>query len=208
MPTFTDEKRVQVRESLREIGRELFAQHGIRKTTISELTEPAGIGTGTFYQFYDSKEDLYVDILEQYSEALIPRLLRESVQKYDDPERAITALLNETLDEFESNPLLRRVLAEGEVGHLRDSIPDEELTEKRAHSMGFFQPYIEDWYDDGKVVGPNPETIMETIRAVSRIVLQRDQIGEEQYPQVRETLVAAVAAGLTREDVRSETSDE
>ncbi|WP_227355925.1 TetR/AcrR family transcriptional regulator [Haladaptatus salinisoli] len=208
MPTFTDEKRKQVREALRETGHELFAQYGIRKTSISELTEAVGIGKGTFYQFYDSKEDLYVDILEQYTEALIPRLLRESVQKYDDPERAITALLNETLDEFESNPLLRRVLAEGEVGHLRDSIPDEELTEKRAHSMGFFQPYVEDWYDDGKVVGPDPETIMETIRAVSRIVLQRDQIGEERYPQVRETLVAAVAAGLTREDEHWEGSDE
>lgn len=208
MPTFTDEKRNRVQEGLRETGRELFAQYGIRKTSISELTEAVGIGKGTFYQFYDSKEDLYVDILEQYTETLIPQLLRESVQKYDDPERAITALLNETLDEFESNPLFRRVLAEGEVNHLRDSVPDDELAEKRAHSMGFFQPYIEDWYDDGKVVGSDPETITETIRAVSRIVLQRDQIGEERYPKVRETLVAAVAAGLTREAEHSEVSDE
>lgn len=208
MPTFTEEKRKRVREALRETGRELFAQYGIRKTSISELTEAVGIGKGTFYQFYDSKEDLYVDILEQDIETLIPQLLRESVQKYDDPERAITALLNETLDEFESNPLLRQVLAEGEIDHLRDSIPDEELTEKRAHSMSFFYPYIEDWYDDGKVVGPDPEMVTETIRAVSRIVLQREQIAEERYPKVRETLVEAVAAGLTRDVKHSEGLDE
>ncbi|QLG27643.1 TetR/AcrR family transcriptional regulator [Halorarum halophilum] len=197
MPTFTDEKRAKVRESLRESGRELFARHGVRKTTISELTESAGIGTGTFYRFYDSKEDLYVDIVEKQTEALIPRLLRESVQKYDDPEQAIAALLDATFDEFESNPLLRQVIAEDEVSHLRDSVPDEELTKKRAHSMEFVLPHIENWYDEGKVIGPDPETIAETIRAVSRIVLQREQIGEERYPEVRDTLVAAVAAGLT-----------
>lgn len=208
MPTFTDEKHKRVREALRETGRELFAQYGVRKTSISELTEAVGIGKGTFYQFYDSKEDLYVDIVEQYTNTLIPRLLRESVEKYDDPELAITALLNETLDEFESNPLFRRVLTEGEINHLRDSVPDEELAEKRAHSMEFFQPYIEDWYDDGKVVGPDSKTITETIRAVSRVALQREQIGEERYPKVRETLVAAVAAGLTRDAEQSEASDE
>ncbi len=208
MPTFTDEKRAQVRESLREAGRELFVRYGVRKTTISELTESAGIGTGTFYQFYDSKEALYVDILEQYNEALIPRLLRESVQKYDDPEIAIAALLNATLDEFESNPLLQRVLAENEVDHLRNSVPDEKLQEKRTHSMEFFLPYIEDWYDEGKVVGPDPETVAETIRTVSRIALKKEQIGEQRYPKVRDTLVAAVAAGLTREAESSEASDE
>ena len=208
MPTFTDEKHKRVREALRETGRELFAQYGVRKTSISELTEAVGIGKGTFYQFYDSKEDLYVDIVEQYTNTLIPRLLRESVQKYDDPELAITALLNETLDEFESNPLFRRVLAEGEISYLRDSVPDEELAEKRAHSMEFFQPYIEDWYDDGKVMGPDSKTITETIHAVSRVALQREQIGEERYPKVRETLVAAVAAGLTRDAEQSEASDE
>ncbi len=208
MPTFTDEKRAQVRESLREAGRELFVRYGVRKTTISELTESAGIGTGTFYRFYDSKEDLYVDILEQYNEALIPRLLRESVETYDDPEQAIAALLNVTLDEFESNPLLQRILAENEVDHLRNSVSDEKLQEERTHSMGFFLPYITDWYDKGKVVGPDPETVAETIRAVSRIALQKEQIGEKRYPKVRDTLVAAVASGLTRGGDSSEDSDE
>lgn len=199
MPTFTEEKRAHIRESLRTTGRERFARYGVRKTTIAELTEPAGIATGTFYQFYDSKEDLYIDILEQYQAELIPRLLRNSVEKYNDPELAITALLEETLAEFESNPLLRQIIAEDEVDHLRKHVPDEELSEKRSYAMGFFLPYIECWYNEGKVTGPDPESIAQTIHVVGRIGQQKEQIGEAQYPKVRDTLISAVAAGLTRD---------
>ncbi|WP_227379654.1 TetR/AcrR family transcriptional regulator [Haladaptatus halobius] len=208
MPTFTEEKKKQVHESLRDTGRELFARYGVRKTTILELTEGAGIGTGTFYQYYESKEELYVDILEEYNRELIPRLLQNSVETYDDPEMAITALLEEALDEFESNPLLRRVLIEDEVSYIRDRVSNEEISEKRNSTMEAFLPYFERWYDEGKVVGTNPESIVHSIRAVARIVHQKEQIGEERYPQVRDTLIAAVAAGLTRDNDMTEDSDE
>ncbi|MFH5801130.1 TetR/AcrR family transcriptional regulator [Haladaptatus sp. CMAA 1911] len=208
MPTFTEEKKKQVRESLRNTGHELFAQYGVRKTTISELTEAAGIGTGTFYQYYDSKEELYVDILEEYNKELIPRLLQNSVEAYDDPEMAITALLEETLDEFESNPLLKRIIIEDEVSYIRNQISDEEISEKRNSTIEVFLPYIEHWYDEGKVVGTDPESIVHSIRAVARIVHQKEQIGEERYPQVRDTLIAAVAAGLTRDSDMTEDSNE
>lgn len=208
MPTFTEEKKKQVRESLRNTGHELFAQYGVRKTTISELTEAAGIGTGTFYQYYDSKEELYVDILEEYNKELIPRLLQNSVEAYDDPEMAITALLEETLDEFESNPLLKQIIIEDEVSYIRNQISDEEISERRNSTIEVFLPYIEHWYDEGKVVGTDPESIAHSIRAVARIAHQKEQIGEERYPKVRDTLIAAVAAGLTRDSDVTEKSDD
>ncbi|WP_436344376.1 TetR/AcrR family transcriptional regulator [Natronorubrum sp. FCH18a] len=208
MPTFTDEKRERVRQSLRDAGRERFARQGVRKTTITELTESAGIGTGTFYQFYDSKEDLYLDILERYAEELIPRLLRVSFETHDDPETAIATLLEETLDELESNPLLRKVILEDEVTYLRNQVSDDELSEKRAQSVEVFLPYIERWYDEGRVVGANPEAVAHAIRATTRLVQQKEQIGEDRYPAVRDTLIAAVAAGLTRDSDTTETADD
>ncbi|WP_458208878.1 TetR/AcrR family transcriptional regulator [Haladaptatus sp. NG-SE-30] len=209
MPSFSEEKRDQVKESLRNTGRELFTRQGIRKTTISELTEPAGIGTGTFYQYFDSKEALYIDILEQESKEVIPRLLRESFETHDDPETAIAALLKQSLNEIESNPIFRQVLIdEQELPRIREQIPDEEATEKRASAIDHFLPYIESWYHDGKIKGSDPETIAHTIRAVVRLARQKDRIGDERYPQVRETLITAVAAGLTREQDSEDFSNE
>lgn len=199
MPKFTDAKRDRVRESLRQAGRELFARYGVRKTTIAELTEPAGIGTGTFYQFYDSKEDLYLDVLEHHTDELVPRLLERSFEAYDDPERAIAALLEATLDEFESNPLFRRIVLEDEIDHIRERLPDDEIDRQRDRAVESLLPYIERWHEAGEVVGPDPETIAHTIRAVARLARDRERIGADRCPGVRNTLIAAVAAGLTRD---------
>ncbi|SEQ91978.1 TetR/AcrR family transcriptional regulator [Natrinema salaciae] len=209
MPSFSEEKRDRVRESLRDTGRDLFTRRGIRATTISELTEPAGIGTGTFYQYFDSKEALYIDILEQESKEVIPRLLRESFEAHDDPETAIIALLEQSLNEIESNPIFRQVLIEEqELARIREQVPDEEASEKRESAIEHFLPYIESWYDEGRVTGSDPKTIAHTIRAVVRLAHEKDRIGEERYPAVRETLIEAVAAGLTREQDSVEVSNE
>jgi AcrR family transcriptional regulator len=143
MPTFTDAKRERVRESLRETGRELFARYGLDKTAISELTEAAGIGKGTFYQFYDSKDELYLEILEAYSEEVAPRLVGNSFEAHDDPEKAITAFLDEIMDEFESNPLIHQIIVEDQLDRLRSQYSDDEIEAERERSIEYFLPYIE-----------------------------------------------------------------
>ena len=42
----------------------MFAKFGIKKTGVGDLTRAAGISQGSFYVFFDSKEELYFDILE------------------------------------------------------------------------------------------------------------------------------------------------
>ncbi len=197
MPTFTDAKRERVRESLRDAGREFFGRYGIDKTAISELTESAGIGKGTFYQFYDSKEELYIDVIKQFLEEYIPRLLSNSFEAYDDPEKAIKAYLEESMDELNSNPFLRQVFLEDDVDQLLEQYSDDELSEGHERSVEFFLPYIEQWYDEGEVTGPDPETIAHALRLVTRLEFSKEQVGRERYPAVRETLISAVAAGIT-----------
>lgn len=197
MPTFTDAKRERVRESLHETGRELFARYGLDKTAISELTEAAGIGKGTFYQFYDSKEALYLEILEAYGEELVPRLLGNSFEAHDDPEAAITAFLHEIIDEFDSNPLLHQIFVGDEYDRLRAQYSEEEVAAAREESIEHILPYIEQWYDDGQVTGPDPETIAHTIRAVCLLPYNKKHIDSDIYPAVQDTLIATVAAGIT-----------
>lgn len=209
MPHFSDAKRERIRETLHETGRELFARYGLDKTTIGDLTEPAGIAPSTFYQFYDSKEALYLKILEAYGEEFVPRLLGNSFEAYDDPEEAITAFLEEIMDEFESNPLIHQIIVEDEYDRLRAQYSDKEIAEERERSVGYFLPYIEQWYDDERVSGPDPETIAHTIRAVALLPCNKEHIDEDRYPAIRETLIATVAAGITDEtDESNHTEDD
>lgn len=197
MPHFSDAKRKQIRETLHETGRELFTRYGLDKTTIAELTQPAGIATATFYQFYDSKDELYLEILEAYSEEVAPRLVGNSFEAHDDPEQAITAFLDQLMDEFESNPLIHRIIVEDQLDRLRAQYSDDEIEAERERSIEIFLPYIEQWYNDGRVTGPDPETIAQMILTVALLPYKRGHITENQYPAIRETLIATVAAGVT-----------
>lgn len=196
MPTFTDEKRTRVREALRETGRELFAQYGIRKTSISELTDAVGIGKGTFYQFYDSKEDLYVEILNQYREEVVPRIVEETFGAHDDPEDAIVAFLQQGMDVAESDQFFRQIIDRDELKLLTEQHL-EELQAGHELDAASYLPYIEGWYAEGRVTGPDPETILGVLHAVSYLSLHVEDIGEDRYPVVRDTIIAAVAAELT-----------
>lgn len=200
MGRFSDDEHARIRRQLRETGRELFARYGLGKTTIADLTEPAGIANSTFYRYYDSKEALYVDILEEEGEDTAARLLEESFERYDDPERALATFLELVMDEIETNPLVRRLVLEDEVGRLRARLTEAERAADRERSVGYFLPYVERWYDEGRIVGPDPETVAHAIRAVTFVSLHREDVGEKRYQAVRNTLVAAVAAGLTGEN--------
>ncbi|WP_439025655.1 TetR/AcrR family transcriptional regulator [Haloarchaeobius sp. DT45] len=194
---FSEAERERIRERLVDEGRELFSRYGLKKTTIADLTEPVGIATSTFYQFFESKEDLYVEILEREGEEMLPRLLAP-FEEHDDPEAAIVGFLSRLMDEIESNPLIRRLLVEPqEMQLLRDYHTEEELREGREQSLAYFLPYVEAWYEAGAVRGPDPMVVASAIRSVSFLTLHQNDIGEDLYPETRDLVIRAVAKGLT-----------
>jgi len=194
---FSDAERERIRERLVAEGRELFAQYGLQKTTISDLTQSVGIANGTFYQFFGSKTDLYVEILDREGEQLLPRLLAP-LEDNDDPETAIVAFLTTLMDEIETNPLIRRLLVEPEeMEMLREYHTAEERERDREESLGYIRPFVEAWYEAGDVRGPNPTVVASAIRSVSFLTLHQEDIGEELYDETRDLVIRSVAAGLT-----------
>lgn len=194
---FTDEERDRIERQLLSTGRELFAEYGLQKTTIGELTEPVGIANGTFYQFYDSKTDLYVEILEREGDEMLPRLIAP-LQDEDDPEKAIASFLTTLMDEIETNPLIRSLVVDKEeLEMLREYHSDEELAENRRESLSYFLPYVEAWYDADEVRGPTPEVVANAIRSVTFLTLHQEDIGTDHYEETRNLVISAVARGLT-----------
>lgn len=62
---FTGGEREQVRGKILAAGRERFARYGAGKTTMEEVARAAGIGKGTLYLFFPSKEDLLFELIRR-----------------------------------------------------------------------------------------------------------------------------------------------
>lgn len=59
------EKSLQTKKELMDAAISLFGKKGFNATTVSEITEKAGYAKGNFYRYWKSKDDIFLDIMEQ-----------------------------------------------------------------------------------------------------------------------------------------------
>lgn len=65
---FTQEQKAEIRDRLFREGERLARQVGLKKMTISRLTQACGIAQGTFYQFFPSKENFVLAMIGRMNE--------------------------------------------------------------------------------------------------------------------------------------------
>ena len=78
---FSEEKNEIIRQELLAEARRCALTLGMRKTSVEQLTEAAGISKGSFYKFFDSKELLFFAVLEDFHQevfAVAETALREN----------------------------------------------------------------------------------------------------------------------------------
>ena len=200
MRGFSDAERERIRLELLAVGRELFGRYGLDKTTIADLTEPVGIANSTFYQFFDSKEELYFRILQAEGEELAEAIVRDSLASVEDPQEAIETFLTLLVAEIETNPLVQQLLLEDALEDVRGEMTEAELVAEREAGLAYLVPFIERWQETGQVRAGDPATLAATLSLVKTVTLYREDLGEALYPDVRDTFIEVVAAGLTRTD--------
>ena len=74
MPRFRENEKERIYSKLLTEGERLFTTHGIKKVTIDDLVKAAGIAKASFYTFYESKEYLYLDIVQRIQQKIFAEL--------------------------------------------------------------------------------------------------------------------------------------
>ncbi|MCK4546363.1 MAG: TetR/AcrR family transcriptional regulator [Candidatus Eisenbacteria sp.] len=69
-----DDKRMEI---LRVSGK-LFAQFGLRKTSVEEIARESRVAKGTIYKFFPSKDEIFKEVVREESASLV-RQIREAV---------------------------------------------------------------------------------------------------------------------------------
>ena len=77
MPTKTpsrlERRKAQTRASILDAASSLFHDQGFEPTSIQQIAEVAGIGVGTLYGYFASKEDVLAAVIRVSSEAAVAR---------------------------------------------------------------------------------------------------------------------------------------
>ncbi len=68
---FTPEQRETIRARLMDSARAHALSPGVKKTSLEMLTTDAGISKSSFYKFFDSKEQLFLEVAAQWESQII-----------------------------------------------------------------------------------------------------------------------------------------
>lgn len=81
------------RDRLIDSARYLFWERGFAGTSMADLLSHAGVNSGSFYHFFESKEALLRAVLETYLGALRPMVIDPAFARAEDPVERIFAIL-------------------------------------------------------------------------------------------------------------------
>jgi TetR/AcrR family transcriptional repressor of nem operon len=87
------ENAVGTRDRLINSARFLFWDRGFAGTSMADLLAHAQVNSGSFYHFFESKEALLREVLQQYLALLRPVIVNPAFAKMDEPLERIFAIL-------------------------------------------------------------------------------------------------------------------
>ncbi len=173
---FNDGTREKMRIQLLETGFASIKLHGLKKTSVTDVANSAGIASGTFYKFFDSKEEFVYQIVV-YKRGKIKEYFRELAKNGRLDKEAFRKVLTKVtlednnlfdhLDEREMKMLTARWPEE----YWKNDSNDEMTAEWLLNSL------------DGVRRDINMKVFVNLFKSLSLIRYGRSKMYEEQYEE-------------------------
>jgi AcrR family transcriptional regulator len=84
------------KDQLMAFAAERFATQGYHPTSVSEIVAGLGVGKGVFYWYFDTKEQLFLEILKE-AQTDLRRRQQQAIAGEDDPVQRIVLGLRESM---------------------------------------------------------------------------------------------------------------
>jgi AcrR family transcriptional regulator len=191
---FTEKEKGVIRRRLQTAGRERFARFGLRKTNVEELAQAAGISKGAFYAFYESKEALYIDIMEAVEAELQAKLLEMVRRSEAATEEGFKQFLLACVEVLGTDPFFAN--SSQDLQYLILKLPEEKMAVGIAKDTAFVEQLLEEWARKGLRLTQGPAVVSSMMRALVVLSIQRDEFDPRVFPSMMHLFAVALAAQL------------
>jgi len=88
-----EKKKIETRNKIFEVSARLFKEKGIENTTVDEIVKIAGIGKGTFFNYFPSKTSLLLYFAKQKEELTFSQIKNEALKTVSTREKIKNVLV-------------------------------------------------------------------------------------------------------------------
>lgn len=195
---FTESEKEQIRKKLMEAAEECLGKYGVKKTTVDQLVQMAGISKGAYYQFFPSKEILFFKVLEEFQVSLMAEGMSVQQASGERTAEAFTEFLY-SLYQRVRHSFLMNIIQNGEMELLMRKIPVEEIARHHSFDDLIAQKLFRDFS-----IESDPQVVAASLRAIFLSMLHVKEIGEEHFDGALKMLIHGVTLQLMGEDAEDE----
>ena len=193
---FSEREKELIKIKLFEKGSELFAKYGLKKTSIDEIVKAVGISKGAFYKFYNTKEELFINIIRQV-EKDYRATLDEELSKLSPSELSLEYILNRSMELIEDNPLILTLVKPDEFNYIYRKMPEEAFKENMEIDHNYTESLINKLKEKGVKLSCDNSQLMALSMSVLALLIYKDLIGQENYKYAMSTIIKALSEHLT-----------
>lgn len=177
-------------------GKKLFSEKGFKDTNISEITKKAGMAVGTFYNYYPSKEKLFMDIFLEENEKL-KRTCFKALDLNQSPMVVVGEMLKLNVEGTRSNPILKEWYNKIVFEKLQQVYREENGIEGVDFLYENFLELVNLWQRQGKIRKDiDSKMIMMIFAAVINVDTHKDEIGIEYFPELLHLMTELIMKSL------------
>lgn len=162
---------------------EIFSKYGYKNTNIAQISQQAGISVGSFYKYYDSKEDIFVRIYIDENEGMRKKALEEISWQKDPLE-----VMENVFDYLSNHLLSNKILSEWNNPKINEKLKKYYLSDEGIAGNSFHQfimNYIHKYLSD---LSYSDSEITDILRVYEMVYFIDCNVTEEEFVQKTHTL--------------------
>lgn len=195
MRGFDDEERAAIQEALVDAGEEYFLRLGPQKTTVEDITDEVGIAKGSFYNFFDSKSELFMEVFVRLGRESVETTL-DAVADVEDGREGIRRMFTTYADWLEDHPVIQKFATEVDRERFRRSLPAEKFAAAERMRDERLATPVERWQANGTLRDGVPAVaIVELLQLVLLLTVTNDEY-DDAYYETRDFAIETLARGL------------
>jgi len=193
------------KEQIIDAAANLFSQKSYHDVTMDQIAAHVGVAKGTIYLYFNSKEKLYLEILEDTYEE-IESILEKEIAKNDRAPEKLKKILRLIFQFYLQHMDVLRILSRDETHLIREHF---EFTEHwRLRRIKLYQKILEKGIKEGSFRPANTELtaliifgLVRSVRFFYQSNKNAEEIAEEVYTMISEGITVPSAANTDRTKV-------
>jgi AcrR family transcriptional regulator len=104
------------KEVITQVAQLIFSKYGLLKTTIGDIAKAARMGKASLYHYFDSKEEIYKEVVEQEHKFLKEKI-GDAINKENDPRKKLRIYFLKKMENLKNLANIHSALKDDYLDH-------------------------------------------------------------------------------------------